>query len=141
VAASVIKDGTRFGWAVPAQPTTAACQQQGAGPRGLLAALASALASWQETATVSTGGRKVLSVASFRQPPPAGAFRSPASIFWAASSCVPVVDPFCNHSATQMLGPRSASLGRLGKSAADFRCKSRQFLWLVVTARRSLGLD
>jgi hypothetical protein len=34
----------------------------------------------------------------------------------------------CNHSATQMPGPRLASLGRVGKRAADFRCKWPQFL-------------
>jgi hypothetical protein len=34
----------------------------------------------------------------------------------------------CNHSATQLCGPRLPSLGRLGKPAPDFRCKWPQFL-------------
>ena len=33
----------------------------------------------------------------------------------------------CNHSATQMLGPRLSSLGRIGRPGSEFRCKWPQF--------------
>jgi hypothetical protein len=47
----------------------------------------------------------------------------------------------CNHSATQVPGPRLASLGLVGKPTPNFRCKLKQLLWFLVADPRSLGLD
>ena len=80
-------------------------------------------------------------VSHLHSPTDAGAGHSVSH--WARLGCPhsPYDGTVCNHSATQMLGPRWVSLGRIGKMVADFRCKSAQSLWELVTISRSLGLD
>jgi len=63
------------------------------------------------------------------------------SIVFTVFAVLPDFRAVCNHSATQMLGPRWASLGLLGKPAPGLRCKWPQFLGLPVTCWISLGLD